>query len=169
MNGKTILDIGSGSGCIPITLDLEGDFDVVDALEISEIANVTARKNAKNLNSSVTFSNLDILTDYPNRKYDIIVSNPPYVKEDELESLDKNVVEYEPLIALAPKGDPLTFYKRMIELAPMILNKGGKYYWEIHEDLGKEVLDLLDRKEFSAVELRQDLYGRDRLVKATYL
>ena len=165
---KSILDIGSGSGCIPITLQLEGNFALVDAIEISEMANVTAQRNAKELNAKVDFKKLDILSEIPEKKYDIVVSNPPYVKEEELENLDKNVVEYEPLVALAPIGDPLTFYRRMIEIAPDILKKGSVFFWEIHEDLGAEVLKLLNREEFSNVELKQDIYGRDRLVKATY-
>lgn len=165
---KIILDIGSGSGCIPITLYLEGNFKEVDAVEISTEANVTARRNAESLGAKVTFEDLDILTQIPKRRYDIVVSNPPYVKEEELQSLDKNVVEYEPTIALAPKGDPLTFYKRMIEIAPQMLKEGGRLYWEIHEDLGKEIVELLKGARFSEVQLREDLYGRDRLVKATF-
>jgi len=162
-----ILDIGSGSGCIPITLDLEGDYKRVDACEVSEAANEVARINAKNLHSNVTFEKLDILSQVPSKKYDIVVSNPPYVKKEELHTLDKNVVDYEPGIALAPEGnDPLLFYKRMIVIAPQMLKKDGRLYWEIHEDLGKEVLELLENASFNDVELKQDLYGRDRLVRA---
>ncbi len=167
--GQSILDIGSGSGCIPITLELEGSFAKVDACEISEKANEVARKNAKALNASVNFTRLDILTQIPSNTYDIVVSNPPYVKQEELVGLDKNVIEFEPVIALAPDGEPLTFYKRMIEIAPNILKEGGRLYWEIHEDFGKEIVDLLEQSQlFSNVQLKQDLYSRDRLVRAVF-
>lgn len=165
----TVLDIGSGSGCIPITLELEGTFKQVDALEVSAEANEVARINAKQLSAKVKFEEADILTQTPNLKYDVVVSNPPYVKEEELEQLDKNVVEYEPGIALAPKGDdPLLFYKRMIAIAPDMLKVGGRMYWEIHEDLGEQVVDLLRNANFKDIELRQDLYNRDRLVRASF-
>lgn len=167
-HNKTILDIGSGSGCIPITLFLEGKFKQVDALEISIDANETARKNAKLLNANVLFEDFDVLNQVPKMKYDIVVSNPPYVKEEELEALDKNVIEYEPVIALAPVGadDPLLFYKRMIEIAPDMLVENGVLYWEIHEDLGKECVELLENGGFIDVELKEDIYGRDRMVRA---
>lgn len=168
--GLTILDIGSGSGCIPITLRLEGNFMQVDACEISEAANEVAKINASSLRALVTFDQLDILTQVPSKKYDIVVSNPPYVKQEELEGLDKNVVEHEPLIALAPEGDPLTFYKRMLSIAPEMLIAGGRIYWEIHEDLGQEVVDLVEASCcFEQIELKQDLYGRDRLVRAVFM
>ena len=110
-----ILDIGSGSGCIPITLDLEGKFEAVDALEISTDANVTARKNAVNLGAKVTFEDLDILTQIPKRHYDVVVSNPPYVRELEKNEMLKNVLENEPHLALFVKNEnPLLFYKKLL-------------------------------------------------------
>lgn len=164
-----ILDIGSGSGCIPIILSLEGSFVTVDACEISETAIAVAETNTKDLGANVTYRLLDILKETPAKKYDIVVSNPPYVKQEELASLDKNVVEYEPKVALAPEGnDPLIFYKRMIEIAPQMLKKGGRMYWEIHEDLGNEVIELLRAASFKNIELKQDIYGRDRMVKFIY-
>ena len=169
-NGLTLLDIGSGSGCIPISLYLEGKFLQVDACEISETANEVAEINANLLKASVSFNQLDILTQVPHKQYDIVVSNPPYVKQEELQGLDKNVIEHEPIIALAPEGDSLTFYKRMIAIAPEMLKVGGRLYWEIHEDLGKEVVDLLEKGGcFEKVELKQDLFGRDRLVRAVLM
>jgi release factor glutamine methyltransferase len=164
--GKSILEIGTGSGCIPITLFLEGDFAQVDATEVSETATETARKNAKLLNAEVAIEVHDILTETPKQLYDIVVSNPPYVKMEELQGLVKNVIEYEPVIALAPESnDPLLFYKRMIAIAPEMLKPKGVLYWEIHEDLGKECVQLLENGGFEAVELQEDIYGRDRMVR----
>lgn len=170
MEGKTIVDIGSGSGCIPITLYLEGKFKMVDALEISIKANVTARRNAKTLHANVLFEDFDVLSEVPKMKYDIVVSNPPYVKEEELKGLDKNVIEYEPVIALTPIGanDPLLFYKRMIDIAPQMIVPKGIMYWEIHEDLGKECVELLEKGGFEQVELKEDIYGRDRMIRAVW-
>ncbi|MDA9072193.1 peptide chain release factor N(5)-glutamine methyltransferase [bacterium] len=164
--GKSILDIGTGSGCIPITLFLEGRFSKVDATEVSEKAVQTAIKNARLLEAEVRIDVHDILTEIPNQLYDIVVSNPPYVKREELEGLDKNVIEYEPVIALAPESDdPLLFYKRMIVIAPQMIKPKGILYWEIHEDLGKECVELLENGGFEQVELREDIYGRDRMVR----
>lgn len=165
--GKSILDIGTGSGCIPITLFLEGRFSKVDATEVSEKAVHTAIKNAKLLEAEVTIDVHDILTEIPNQLYDIVVSNPPYVKREELEGLDKNVIEFEPVIALAPESDdPLLFYKRMVAIAPQMIKPKGILYWEIHEDLGKECVELLENGGFEQVELREDIYGRDRMIRA---
>jgi len=165
--GKTILEIGTGSGCIPITLDLEGAFEKVHATEVSESAAKTALKNVQLLKANVTVEVHDILTQIPTALYDIVVSNPPYVKREELEALDKNVIEYEPVIALAPESDdPLLFYKRMIEIAPKMIKPKGILYWEIHEDLGKACISLLENSGFEQVELREDIYGRDRMVRA---
>ena len=166
-DGKTILDIGTGSGCIPITLYLEGNFSAVDATEVSESTTNIAIKNAGMLKAEVSFEVHDILTQVPDKLYDIVVSNPPYVKREELEDLDKNVVEFEPVIALAPDSDdPLLFYKRMVFIAPQMIKPKGVLYWEIHEDLGKECVELLEKGGFNQVELREDIYGRDRMVRA---
>jgi release factor glutamine methyltransferase len=166
-NGKTILDIGTGSGCIPITLFLEGNFAKVDATEVSGSATKTANKNARLLGAEVHAVVQDILSEVPDYQYDIVVSNPPYVKREELEALDKNVVEYEPVIALTPNGDdPLLFYKRMVEIAPQMLKAKGILYWEIHEDLGAECVAILEKGGFEEVELKEDIYGRDRMIRA---
>tara|TARA_R110002096_G_scaffold72174_4_gene172192 strand:+ start:40609 stop:41448 length:840 start_codon:yes stop_codon:yes gene_type:complete len=164
-----LIDIGSGSGCIPISLALEGNYKLIDACDVSEEANQVARINAKKFGLSMEFEALDILKQIPKRQYDVVVSNPPYVKQEELRILNKNVVEYEPLVALAPEGEPLLFYKRMLAIAPQILKPGGRLFWEIHEDFGKEIVELLQENKFSEIELRQDNYGRDRLVKAVFI
>lgn len=163
-----LIDIGSGSGCIPISLALEGKFQCIDACDVSEEANEVARINAEEFGLSINFQELDILTQLPRKAYDVVVSNPPYVKQEELAQMDKNVVEYEPLVALTPNGEPLLFYKRMLSIAGQILKPGGRIYWEIHEDLGKEVIALFKPYPFRDIELKRDIYDRDRLVKATY-
>jgi len=166
-HGIEILDIGTGSACIPIGLYKENTSFKIDACDVSEGALEVAKINCEELDAKIDLLELDILNETP-RKYDVIVSNPPYVKEEELIGLDKNVVEFEPLIALAPKGDPLLFYRRMIELKSEILKPNGRFYWEIHEDMGEEVLALLRQNNFKEIELRKDMYDRDRLVRAVY-
>ena len=163
-----LIDIGSGSGCIPISLALEGNYSLIDACDVSEEANQVARINAKKFGLSIEFETLDILKQIPSKHYDVLVSNPPYVKHEELSHLAKNVIEHEPIIALAPEGEPLLFYKRMLAIAPQILQPGGRIYWEIHEDLGSEIIALLEDNNFKEIELRQDNYGRDRLVRAVF-
>ncbi|MFT6165350.1 MAG: release factor glutamine methyltransferase [Vicingaceae bacterium] len=168
--GKSILDIGTGSGCIPITLFLEGKFSKVDATEVSESAAKTAIKNAELLKANIDVEVHDILTQVPKELYDIVVSNPPYVKREELVGLDKNVIEYEPVIALTPgSDDPLLFYKRMVDIAPKMIKPKGVLYWEIHEDLGVECVDLLENGGFQKVELKEDIYGRNRMIRAALI
>ena len=167
---KSILDIGTGSGCIPITLFLEGKFSKVDATEVSESAAKTAIKNAELLKANIEVDVHDILAQVPKELYDIVVSNPPYVKREELEGLNKNVIEYEPVIALAPESDdPLLFYKRMVEIAPKMIKSKGILYWEIHEDLGAECVALLENGDFEKVELKEDIYGRNRMIRAVLI
>ncbi len=163
-----VLDIGTGSGCIPIGLALEGDYREIEACEVSEAALEVAQINVKKLNVKVKLFQLDILQELPSRKYDVVVSNPPYVFQEELRGLEQHVKEYEPIIALAPNGEPLLFYKRMIAIAEQLLNTGGRFYWEIHEEMGEEVCALFDNQAFKGVRLLQDMYGRDRFVTAIY-
>lgn len=164
----SILDIGTGSGCIPIALKLERKDFEIDACDVSLGALQVAEKNAKLLKTDINLFELDFLTALPEQKYDVVVSNPPYVKEEELESLEGKVKEYEPVIALTPFGDPLKFYKRMVATARDILKPKGRFYWEIHEDLGAEVVNLLQQASFEQVELIEDMYGRNRLVRAVF-
>lgn len=164
----SMFEIGTGSGCIPITIALERNYKNIEACEVSPTALEVAKKNAELLEADIKLFLMDILEEVPSKKYDVVISNPPYVKLEELNNLDKNVIEFEPVIALAPDGEPLTFYKRMISIAPNMLKVGGRMYWEIHEDLGQEVVSLLKQDSFSDIELIQDLYGRDRFVKAVY-
>lgn len=164
----SILDIGTGSGCIPIGLALERNYTSIDACEISKEALQVAQKNAAKLSVKVNFFELDILNQLPSKKYEVVVSNPPYVKQEEIEGLDAHVKEFEPLIALTPFDEPLLFYRRMIAIADQILLPNGRLYWEIHEDLGNEVCQLFTNTAFEEVKLHQDMFGRDRFVTAVY-
>lgn len=163
-----LLDIGTGSGCIPIALLKERNYRQMDACEVSEKALNVARKNGQILGVDINWKLLDILTELPAKPYDVVISNPPYVKPEELKKLDKNVIEWEPKIALAPESDPLEFYKRMIDKVDKLLLPGGRFYWEIHEDLGEEVLGLLTDDQFKNTKLIEDMYGRDRFVITEY-
>jgi len=169
--GKAILDIGTGSGCIPITLALNTNVQV-SSVDISDLAIKQAQENAKNLNTSINFIQADILADESIEKldmYDIIVSNPPYVLESDKEMMANNVLDNEPHLALfVPDQDALKFYIAIADLATEKLKKNGLLYFEIHEDKGQEILDMLSSKGFSNLELRKDLQGKDRMVKAAW-
>ncbi len=164
----SILDIGTGSGCIPITLKLEGEYRSVEACEVSEEALENAYENAQNLGADIKLFQMDILKEKPDKKYNIIVSNPPYVLKEELNTLDKKVVEFEPLVALAPEGEALQFYKRILEILPGIIKKGGRVYFEIHEDKGDEMEKLMKDFKLEKVEVIEDMYGRDRIACGVY-
>ncbi len=167
-NGN-IIDIGSGSGCIPITLALEGKFKAITGLEVSSAAMEVAEINARRLKAAVNWVEMDILYHRPEGKFDLLISNPPYVTREELQSLQTHVVEHEPLIALSPEvDDPLIFYKRMLEIAPHILHTGSWICWEIHEGKGKEIEALFRDYKLKEIQLREDMYGRDRFAFARY-
>ncbi len=164
-----ILDIGTGSGCIAIALDL-GMFNArVTALDVSEKALKIAAENAKRNRAKVNFIKQDILsTQVLNQNYQVIVSNPPYVRELERSQMQKNVLNYEPDLALFVADDsPLLFYDKIGRLAFRHLEKNGSLYFEINQYLAKETLDLLRKIGFKDVELRKDLYGNDRMIKAS--
>lgn len=165
----SILDIGTGSGCIPVSLKRRIRKATVSALDISEEALVVARKNALKLGAEVGFIQVDILNpqNWPSiPASDIIVSNPPYIPENNKASMDPNVLEYEPHTALfVPDNDALLFYKAIAELGKTKLNKEGLLFFEIHEDLGKAVTDLLETEGYTA-EIKKDIQGKDRMVMA---
>ena len=163
-----ILDIGTGSACIPIALKLEGNYQLVEGCEVSETALALAQQNAQLLEAQVNLFLMDILREVPEKKYDIIVSNPPYVFAEELHTLDQHVVEFEPHIALSPEGEPLQFYKRILNILPQIIKAGGRLYFEIHEEMGEEVEALMKQHEMQAVEVIEDMYGRDRFALGIY-
>ncbi len=163
-----ILDIGTGSGCISISLKHKFPKSVVDAFDISDEALVTAQSNAYRNNLEVNFEKVDILnTPDFNMKWDIIVSNPPYVLENEKAEILPNVLENEPHLALfVPDNDPLLFYRQIALFAKKHLKTGGKLYFEINRQYGKATMDLLVESGFTDIELRKDISGNDRMIKA---
>ena len=172
----SILDIGTGSGCIAISLAANLPDSKVTALDISsEVLNVTkSNTSANNVKVSLIQGNiLESLSDYvafekrlTNQKFDIIVSNPPYVTFSEKELMEKNVLDYEPELALFVKDkEPLIYYVAISRFAKQHLAPRGKLYFEINENFGNEVKDLLLSAEFKDVELIKDINGKDRIVK----
>jgi len=164
----SILDIGTGSGCIPIALKLEGKYQMIEACELSKTALKIARKNAQHLSATIAFFEMDILKGIPSNKYDVVVSNPPYVFAEELAGLDSHVKEYEPKVALSPTGEPLQFYNRILEIVPRITKAGGRVYFEIHEEMGDEVEVLMRHHGLQSVKIIEDMYGRDRFAFGIY-
>ena len=164
-----ILDVGTGSGCIAIALKNKLPMAGVWACDISDEALNIARINADALHATIDFVSLNFL-DPDQRKQlpnvDVIVSNPPYVPQNEKTEMKKNVVEYEPSTAFfVPDDDPLVFYKAIVEFGQEKLNKGGSIYAEMHEDLGELVKNLFRSKGFDSIELKKDLQGKDRMIK----
>jgi release factor glutamine methyltransferase len=167
-----ILDIGTGSGCIAISLAKKLDHAKVYALDVSHEALDVAKRNATLNNVSIEFINANILnsetwnTEFQNLKFDIIVSNPPYVRALEKEQMKPNVVNYEPHIALFVENeDPLIFYRAIIEYAVDNLTVNGHLFFEINEYLGNQMLQLLNSFNFKAIELKQDIFKKDRMIK----
>jgi release factor glutamine methyltransferase len=166
-----ILDIGTGSGCIAITLKHELKQSTVSAIDISTGALETAKGNAVLNNVEINFIHADILS-YESividEKLDIIVSNPPYVTETDKRQMHANVTDFEPHSALfVPEENPLLFYKVIADFAAKNLKPNGLLFFEINESYGKETIELLNNKYFNNIELRKDMSGRDRLIKAT--
>ena len=168
-----VLDIGTGTGCIPISLDLEwkekGISSKQSGIDINENTITVARENAHLLGSDVHFRKIDILKaqklDFSG--LDIVVSNPPYVTESEKPFLHTNVLDHEPHLALfVPDEDPLIFYRKISQLAMDWLRSGGELYLEINEQFGHEVCQLLESKNWQDIILRTDLQGKDRMIKA---
>lgn len=163
-----ILDIGTGSGCIAIALAKQMKYATVDAWDVSDEALFVAKENAVNNNVSVKFSNVDVLKSYQCEKsFDIIVSNPPYIKVSEQEMMSKNVLDYEPHRALfVLDSDALIFYNCIADIAMQHLKNNGLLYFEINQAKGSEVVQLLKEKKFVNIELKQDLSGNDRMIRA---
>ncbi|MFM2428326.1 MAG: hypothetical protein RL012_210 [Bacteroidota bacterium] len=168
--GPHVLDIGTGSGCIAITLQQALSQATVHALEIDPEALQIAQINAKRLGATVHFIQADILHEpLPAQHWDIIVSNPPYVRISEQKQMQRRVLAYEPARALfVPDEQPLIFYEKIVALAPQYLAPAGKLYLEINEAFGAAVASLLIHTGFEAVCIRKDLHGKDRWVAGTF-
>ena len=164
---RGILDIGTGSGCIAISLAKNLPNAKISALDISEEALKIAEANAKLNKVEVDFFQTDILSaETLPMKYDVIVSNPPYVRELEKKQMQQNVLKYEPHSALYVKDeDPLLFYRAISRLAKNHLNPGGKLFFEINEYLAYEMTELLKAEGFKNIEIKKDIYGKDRMLK----
>jgi len=170
-----ILDIGTGSGCIPISLAKNLPKAKVSAVDISEEALKIAKENADSNKVEVRFIHGDILRHAEldlvshKDKYDIIVSNPPYVRNLEKQEIKKNVLAHEPHLALfVEDDDALIFYRKITEFALEHLKKDGMLYFEINQYLGKQTVELIRDLGFSTVELRKDMSGNDRMIKARF-
>ena len=164
-----VLDIGTGSGAIAIALAKSLKFPIVDAIDISQKAIDIAQENAKAHKVKINFFIRDILSvEIPtNSVYDIIVSNPPYITLREKDSMEPNVLDYEPHTALfVPDNDPLMFYRAITLYAVYALNPGGRIYFEINSLYGKETAKLLSDNNFIDVDIIKDMYGLDRFVSA---
>lgn len=167
--GARVLDIGTGSGCIAITLQQALSQATVHALDVAPEALYMAQINAKRLGATVHFIQADILHErLPAQHWDIIVSNPPYVRIAEQQQMQHRVLAYEPAKALfVPDAQPLIFYEKIVALAPQYLAPAGKLYLEINEAFGAAVASLLIHAGFETVCIRQDLHGKDRWVAGT--
>jgi len=165
---SSALDIGTGSGCIPIVL-AKNTNAIISAIDVSEDALVIAKENAKINGVEINFFRQDILKTTTLPKVDVIVSNPPYVLESEKELMLDNVLEYEPNLALfVADNNPLLFYKKIGELAAKSLNCEGKLYFEINEKYGNEILKMLSKIGFVDIALKKDINDKDRMVKAIW-
>ena len=164
-----ILDIGTGTGCIPISLKANLPQANVSAIDVSEKALEVAKRNAISNKVEINFIQTNILeVEDLNQYFDIIVSNPPYVRNLEKEEIKKNVLDYEPHLALFVEDtDALLFYRKIAQLALKNLAPNGLLFFEINQYLGKETVELLENLGFKNIELKKDMYGNDRMVKST--
>lgn len=164
-----IIDIGTGSGCIAISLKRELPRTNITAIDVSGKALFVAKKNATDLNVTVVIFQIDFLKEDEWKalpKYDIIVSNPPYIPVNEKEILSKNVTDFEPGIALfVENNDPFIFYKNIAKFAILHLNDSGKIYVEVHEEYAKEVSKIFENEGFISI-IKKDIYGKERMVGA---
>jgi len=163
-----VLDIGTGSGCIAISLKKQLPSSEVSALDVSNKALRVAKKNAFLNNVDINFVHQDILkTNDLDKLYDVIISNPPYVRELEKKEIKNNVLNNEPHLALfVDNKNPLLFYNKIAELAKKFLIKNGQLHFEINQYLGKETIKLLAEKGFKNIQLKKDIFGNDRIITA---
>ncbi|SIT89783.1 peptide chain release factor N(5)-glutamine methyltransferase [Pontibacter indicus] len=168
LSGLQVLDICTGSGCIPLAIAANLEVDKVYGLELSEGALQVARANARQLKLPAAWLQQDVfepVLGIASHSLDIITSNPPYVKEQEKALMRTNVLAFEPHLALfVPDEDPLKYYRRIAEIGTALLKKGGRLYFEINEQYGEEVRQLLLQAGFTKARVVQDLFGKDRIV-----
>jgi release factor glutamine methyltransferase len=164
---NSVLDIGTGSGCIAIAIAKHRVHASVHGWDISQEALEVAQKNALYNKVKVGFERVDILNlERCQQRFDIIVSNPPYVRELEKKKMQKNVLEFEPHSALFVSDlDPLVFYRKIASLAKRCLTPNGVLYFEINEYLGKELVQLLHEAGFTDIALKKDFFGKDRMIR----
>ena len=164
---KNVVDIGTGSGCIPISIKKNVTDAIVTSLDVSHGALELATKNALDNNVDIHFLNFDFLEEknydlLP--KFDVIISNPPYIPENEKHILDKNVTMYEPHLALfVPQNDPLLFYKKILIFAEEHLEEGGQIFLEIHEDFAAATATIFTEKKYT-VTIKKDMQGKERML-----
>ena len=163
LDGKEILDIGTGSGCIAISLAKYLPNAKVTALDISKDALKVAKENAKLNNVDIHFINADIFKYKSDKKYDVIVSNPPYVTQSEQELMKSNLVKYEPKGALfVSEYNPLLYYRTIVNFSKLSLNKNGIIYFEINENYKDEIIELVHNYGYSNVDCKLDVFGKYR-------
>lgn len=164
----SILDIGTGSGCIAIALKKNMPNIEIEAWDISFEALEVAKKNSKINDTHITFKQVDVLSDYPtSTTYNIIVSNPPYILEKEMVDMERNVLDFEPHNALfVPDNDPLLFYNRIADISKELLSDKGKLYFEINRAQGTDLIEMLNKKGFSNIRLIKDISKNDRMIEA---
>ena len=170
----TLLDIGTGSGCIAISLAKKLNNASVTAIDVSKEAIDVAKKNSAQNHTKIEFMEVDVLhfkdnvqlQQKLNSKFDIIVSNPPYVRIKEQELMRPNVLKHEPDLALYVANEtPLLFYKKIVQLSNLYLKAGGRLYFEINEYLGNELKKMLMEEGFKHVQIKKDMFGKDRMIK----
>ncbi|TYZ08860.1 peptide chain release factor N(5)-glutamine methyltransferase [Hymenobacter lutimineralis] len=169
--GLHILDVGTGSGCIPLALAQALPESYLTAVDISAEALDVARRNACTHGAAVDFQQLDILTAEPTLAgpLDVLVSNPPYVLENERPLMRPNVLAYEPATALfVPDHDPLLFYRRIAQLGTALLRAGGRIYFEINEQFARDTVALLQQLGYADAAAQVDIFDKERMVKATW-
>ena len=164
----SVLEIGTGSGCIAVSIAKNSNANITaidNSLEALEIAKSNAILNSVEIN----FELCDVFNFSDTKKYDLIVSNPPYVLESEKKIMNKNVLDYEPHNALfVSDNDPLIYYKKIAQIATNNLNKNGLLFFEINEKYSKQIIELLSNLNFVDIELKKDINGRDRIIKSVF-
>lgn len=164
-NEIKILDIGTGTGCISVSLANRNGF-VVDALDVSSSALELAKQNAKKNEVDINFIEADIFEYISNKQYDLIVSNPPYIRNLEKKKMQNNVLNFEPRLALFVEDDnPLVFYNSILQFANSNLYEKGSVYFEINENFSREMESLLYSYGFTEIELKKDSFGKNRFIR----